>query len=79
MKKVGVMKWISDITLLWHPEALEMVAEAGRTELSQYEGYRLDSVITKMERDIAARGYHVSVTAQVDDYHMDSNGVVPNH
>ena len=56
-----------------------MVAEAGRTELSQYEGYRIDSVITTMERDIAARGYHVSVTAQVDDYYLDSNGVAPDH
>lgn len=56
-----------------------MVAEAGQTELSQYEGYRLDSVITTMERDIAARGYHVSVTAQVDDYYMDPNRVVADH
>lgn len=55
-----------------------MVAEAGRTELSQYEGYRLDSVITKMERDIAAQGYHISVTAEVDDYHMESNGIAPD-
>ena len=72
------MKWISDITILWHPEALEMVAEAGRAELSHYEGYRLHSVITTLERDIVARGYHVSVTAEVDDYHMDSSGAAPD-
>ncbi len=39
MREVGVRKWISNITLRWHPEALEMAAEAGRTELSEYEGY----------------------------------------
>ncbi len=63
MREVGVRKWISDTTLLWHPEALEMAAEAGRTELSEYLGHWLNSVNTTVERDFAAQGYHVSVNS----------------
>lgn len=67
MREVGVRKWISDTTLLWHPEALEMAADAGRMELSESEGYWLDTVITTTERDISSEGFYVSVTAEVDD------------
>ena len=67
MREVGVTKWISDITLRWHPEALAMAAEAGRIELSECEGVTLDSVNTTMDRDYDARGYRVSLIAAVDD------------
>jgi len=67
MRQVGVKKWISDTTLIWHPGALEMAADAGRTELSESEGYWLETVITTTERDIFAQGYYVSVTAEVVD------------